>query len=51
VQPDGALDRANRKFRDRFEAIEALCAERGIEVQTAGLEVLDELWNEVKAAR
>jgi uncharacterized protein YabN with tetrapyrrole methylase and pyrophosphatase domain len=50
VQPGPALDRANRKFRERFEAIEALCAERGIEVDTAGLEVLDGLWEEVKAA-
>ena len=29
VQPGPALDRANRKFRDRFEAVEALSAERG----------------------
>ena len=48
VQPGPALDRANRKFRERFEAIEALCAERGIEVDAAGLEVLDGLWEEVK---
>ena len=48
VQPEPALDRANRKFRERFEAIEGLCAERGIEVETAGLEVLDGMWNEVK---
>jgi nucleoside triphosphate diphosphatase len=50
VQPGTALDRANRKFRDRFEAIEALCAERGIEVESAGLAVLDGLWDEVKTA-
>jgi MazG family protein len=48
VQPGPALDHANRKFRDRFEAVESLCAERGIEVETAGLEVLDGLWEEVK---
>ncbi len=48
VQPGPALDRANRKFRERFEAVEALCAERGIDVDTAGLEVLDGLWEEVK---
>jgi len=48
VQPGPALDRANRKFRERFEAIEALCAERGIEADLAGLDVLDSLWNEVK---
>jgi uncharacterized protein YabN with tetrapyrrole methylase and pyrophosphatase domain len=49
VQPGAALDRANRKFRERFEAIEALCAERGIAMESAGLEVLDEMWNAVKA--
>lgn len=48
VQPGLALDRANRKFRRRFEEVERLAAERGIEVSTAGLEVLDGLWDEVK---
>jgi uncharacterized protein YabN with tetrapyrrole methylase and pyrophosphatase domain len=48
VQPGPALDRANRKFRNRFEAIEALCAERGIDLDSAGLELLDGLWDEVK---
>lgn len=51
VQPAPALDRANRKFRRRFEAIERLASERGIDVSTAGLEVLDGLWEEVKAER
>ena len=44
-----ALDRANRKFRYRFEQIERLARERGIDVATAGLEVLDRLWDEAKA--
>lgn len=48
VQPHTALDRANRKFRQRFEALERLAAERGIDVATAGLEALDGLWDEVK---
>jgi len=48
VQPGPALDRANRKFRGRFEAIERLAAERGIDIHDAGLEVLDALWDEVK---
>ncbi len=50
VQPATALDRANRKFRRRFAAIERLAAARGIEVGTAGLEVLDGLWEEAKTA-
>jgi ATP diphosphatase len=49
VQPGPALDRANRKFRRRFEAIEQLAADRGIDVASAGLAVLDGLWDEVKA--
>ncbi len=44
-----ALDRANRKFRDRFEGMERLAAERGIDLPSAGLEVLDGLWDEVKS--
>jgi nucleoside triphosphate diphosphatase len=50
VQAGPALDRANRKFRQRFEKIERLAAERGIDVASAGLEVLDGLWDEVKKA-
>jgi len=48
VQPGPALDRANRKFRRRFEALEQLALEREIEVESAGLDLLDGLWNEVK---
>jgi MazG family protein len=44
-----ALDRANEKFVRRWTAIERLAAERGIEVPTAGLAVLDKLWDDVKA--
>lgn len=49
VQPGPALDRANQKFRRRFEQVEQLAAARGIDVATAGLTVLDELWEEVKS--
>jgi nucleoside triphosphate diphosphatase len=49
VQPGPALDRANRKFRRRFEAVEQLATERRLDLGTAGLERLDELWNDVKA--
>jgi ATP diphosphatase len=49
VHPSLALDKANVKFATRFQAVETLAKERGIDVRTAGLEVLDGLWNEVKA--
>ena len=50
VHPSLALDKANVKFATRFQGIEALARSRGIDVQTAGLEVLDGLWDEVKGA-
>jgi len=50
VHASVALDRANMKFVQRFQAVERLAAERGIDVRTAGLAVLDALWDEVKTA-
>ena len=49
VHPSLALDKANAKFQERFEGVEKLAGERGIDVKTAGLAVLDSLWDEVKA--
>jgi MazG family protein len=46
-----ALDRANAKFKRRFTAMERLADERGIDVRSAGLAVLDGLWDEVKRTR
>jgi MazG family protein len=48
VHPALALDRANRKFENRFAGIERLARDRGIAVADAGLAVLDSLWDEVK---
>jgi len=48
VHPALALDKANAKFQRRFEGIERIAEARGIDVKTAGLEVLDEIWDEVK---
>jgi len=48
VHPSLALDKANLKFAARFQGIERLARERNIDVKTAGLEVLDRLWDEVK---
>ncbi|MBM3907392.1 MAG: nucleoside triphosphate pyrophosphohydrolase [Gemmatimonadetes bacterium] len=48
VHPALALDKANAKFQRRFEAIEQLCETRDVDVRTAGLTVLDAMWDEVK---
>ena len=49
VDPRAALEKANAKFKTRFEGVERLAQERGIDLAQAGLEVLDRLWDEVKA--
>jgi MazG family protein len=48
VHPTTALSSATQKFAERFRAVERLAAERGVDVHTAGLTVLDRLWDEVK---
>lgn len=50
VNASAAMDRANGKFEARFRAVEALARERGVALETAGLEALDRLWDDVKAA-
>ena len=49
IDPRAALERANDKFRRRFEAVERLAEQRGVEIGRAGLDELDKLWDEVKA--
>jgi uncharacterized protein YabN with tetrapyrrole methylase and pyrophosphatase domain len=44
VRPGGALERANARFRRRFEVVERLAAERDIDLSTAGIDRLEELW-------
>jgi MazG family protein len=43
-----ALDKANAKFERRFQEIERMAKERGIDVAHAGLKALDALWDEAK---
>jgi ATP diphosphatase len=48
VEPGQALERANAKFTKRFEQVEKLAEQRGLEMGRASLEELDRLWDEVK---
>lgn len=50
LHPHLALQRANRKFEDRFRRMEALAEERGLELEAMELAELDALWDAVKAA-
>ena len=48
VEPEAALRAATQKFRRRFEQVEALARERGVDLHGAGLSTLDALWDEIK---
>lgn len=43
------LDSANRRFLARFEAMETLAAQRGLDFTALTLDEKDELWEEIKA--
>ena len=43
-----SLQRATEKFISRFERVEKMAESKGIDIKSAGLDVLDELWDEVK---
>ena len=49
VDPEMALMRANEKFIRRFTAVERIAGERGIDIKTAGLDVLEEIYRQVKS--
>lgn len=48
VDAEAALERTNKKFISRFQAMEALAVEKGLNLADMSLEAMDELWNEIK---
>jgi tetrapyrrole methylase family protein/MazG family protein len=50
VEPESALRAATHKFRARFERVEVLATQRGLELRSTDLPTLDALWDEVKRA-
>ncbi|MBK9290942.1 MAG: nucleoside triphosphate pyrophosphohydrolase [Bacteroidetes bacterium] len=49
VNPEDALERTNRKFRERFLFIEKEAGKAGQELRHMTLEQMDQLWNQAKA--
>lgn len=48
INPDDALERTNRKFKQRFEAIEAFARTKGIKMEDMTLSEMDAVWNAAK---
>ena len=49
IDPEGALERTNKKFIRRFEYIESRAEERGVTLHDMTLQEMDVLWNEYKS--
>lgn len=50
IEPEIALRDANQRFENRFRWIEQELSSRGISIEDASLETMDELWDQAKAA-
>lgn len=48
VDAEAALERTNKKFMYRFQEMEKMAAEKGLQLANMSLEAMDELWNEIK---
>lgn len=48
VNPERALQKANKKFERRFRKVEKNVLEQGKEISNCSLEQLDQEWNIVK---
>lgn len=49
VDPELAMNAANKKFYRRFSYVERKCAEQNISMEQKNLERMDALWNEAKS--
>ena len=48
IQPEDAHRKAIGRFETRFAEVEKICDAEGIDMHTASLEKLDEIWDRVK---
>ncbi|MBL0881979.1 MAG: nucleoside triphosphate pyrophosphohydrolase [Chitinophagaceae bacterium] len=48
VDAEAALERTNKKFMYRFQAMELMAIEKGLQLGEMSLEDMDALWNEIK---
>ncbi len=51
VEPETALEKCNRKFKERFEYIERRAVEEGLSLDAMSLDEMDGFWEEAKRLR
>ncbi len=48
INPTLALNKTNEKFIHRFNSMETILKQRGVDIEQATLEEMDKIWNEIK---
>jgi XTP/dITP diphosphohydrolase len=48
IDPDNALAKTNKKFLDRFQAMEKIVSSKGQQMTDLNLSEMDAIWNDVK---
>lgn len=48
IDPEAAIERTNKKFKQRFEYIEAVTKKNGLSLDNLTLTEMDEIWNQAK---
>jgi len=51
IDPETALERTNKKFKYRFELMEAYAKENGLDLASVSLAEKDALWNKIKSKK
>ena len=51
IDPETALERTNKKFKYRFELMEAYAKENGLDLASLSLAEKDALWNKIKSKK
>ena len=51
IDPETALERTNKKFKCRFELMEAYAKENGLDLASLSLAEKDALWNKIKSKK
>ena len=49
IDPESALERTNKKFKHRFELMEAFAIENGLDLAKLSLAEKDAIWNNMKS--
>jgi len=48
INPDNALERTNKKFRERFNYLETETLKKGIQLKELSLDQMEVLWQQAK---